>query len=174
MKKYLKNICVIIVVGVCYSYAQEHEQKTFFFGPSIEFGIPYRNLSSLGFAAQGEYLLSSSFGLIGEYSSLNYNGQNDQTPAIDLDFTIAASAMYISWHTSPQETFDFFIAAGLGYTTLKGKIGTTSFVFTPKGKDGLFLPQAKLGVRYWVMNKIAVRANIGFFRIFSIGVDYSL
>ncbi|MDP1677086.1 MAG: hypothetical protein Q8L88_09480 [Bacteroidota bacterium] len=173
MEKYLRIFFALIIVGFT-AYAQESDQKSFFFGSAIEFGIPYRELSNLGFAIQGEYLMNNSFGVIGEYASLNYNGPDDETPTIKLDFTISAPAIYICWHTASQETFNFFIGAGLGYTTIKGKIGTTSFVFTPRGKNGLFLPQAKMGIRYWVIDDLAIRANFGFYRLFSFGVDYSL
>ena len=165
-------IIVLIMSMVNYTNSQEVRKKIFLVGSSVEYGIPIYNSNGQGLAIQGEYLMSPSYGILLDYSFLKYKGIEDD---ISFTFTVSSPAIFICWHTPPESDIEMVIGAGVGYTTIIGnQTRKTTNPFYDNEPDNAVIPQLKLGVRYWFSRHGAVKINVGFYRLASLGFDYSI
>ncbi|MDP1677085.1 MAG: hypothetical protein Q8L88_09475 [Bacteroidota bacterium] len=173
MRKNILLLTLVITIGINNTFAQEINDRVFYFGPSIGTKIPSGNLKAFGGSVGGEFMFSDIFGFIAEYSSTHYYGTDQWNLLKDADVTYSGPGLLICYHLySSDKNFEVFAALGSSYTTAKGTLGTTFSFFGNLSNKARFIPSSKLGLRWWVNDKWAVRGGFASIGPISIGFDY--
>ncbi|MDA3842746.1 MAG: outer membrane beta-barrel protein [Candidatus Kapabacteria bacterium] len=175
MKKFFVMIMILIISGSAV-YGQSYQEKRFWIGPTVGYAF-----ADLGFGATGEYGMTENIGLSFD---LGYSGFKEDFGGLMggndtyWEFTLFSALVSASYHFMPDDKFDPFLKAGIGYMNWDVK-------FMQDGKEIDMFPGSsaayesgvgftgQIGARYHFSEKWSGRAALGYPYIFSLGVDFS-
>jgi outer membrane protein W len=158
MKKLIILVAILVALGMSKVNAQGFEKGQLMIGPTI--GLSY----GLAFGATGDYGLSDNWSIGGE---VMYTSRKTAYFANDYSETLIGILIDGGYHFMPNEQFDPYLKGGLGYFVWSNDL--------PVGgaASGIgFILQA--GARYYLSDKMALRASIGFPYYVGVGIDFKL
>jgi len=161
MRKLTILFVIIIAIGTSKINAQGFGKGDLMIGPTL--GLSY----GLAFGVTGDYGLTDNWSIGGD---IMYTSRKTSLFTTSINETVIGILVDGAYHFMPNQQWDPYVKGGLGYMIWNNDAPAGWASATSSGLG--FVLQG--GCRYYLNEKLALRASLGFPYYIGVGIDFKL